>query len=154
MFCKTCGTQLEDTAAVCENCGTVVENPEVVNAVPVAPAAPAAPAAPVAPAAPTAPVAPQQTVVYAAPVVTNEIPEENRPLSPWAYFGLQLLFAIPIVGFIFLIVFSCNGSNINRRNFARSYWCGLIIVAIAAAVVFGIAFIMALAAGGSRYGYY
>ena len=134
MFCKTCGNQMADTAAVCEKCGTVVEIPETVYAAPVAPA-------------------PQQTVVYTTPVMTKEIPEENRPLSPWAYFGLQLLFAIPIVGFIFLIVFSCNGSNINRRNFARSYWCGLIIVGIVAAVVFLFAFIAALAARGSSYGY-
>lgn len=134
MFCKNCGTAMEDTAVVCVNCGTVVEKQEPVNEVPVAPA-------------------PQQTVVYAAPpVVTNVIPEENRPLSPWSYFGLQLLFAIPIVGFVFLIVFSCNSSNINRRNFARSYWCGLMIVAIVAAVVASIFFLFAIAAGGSRYG--
>ena len=53
-----------------------------------------------------------------------------RPLSPWAYFGLQILFSIPIVGFIFLIVFSLSNGNINRRNFARSYWCVLVIVLI------------------------
>ncbi|MBR5223478.1 MAG: zinc-ribbon domain-containing protein [Clostridia bacterium] len=61
---------------------------------------------------------------------TDVIPENLRPLSPWAYFGLQILFSIPIVGFIFLIIFSCKKSNINRRNFARSYWCSLILVAV------------------------
>lgn len=58
------------------------------------------------------------------------IPENLKPLSPWTYFGLQILFSIPIVGFIFLIIFSCKNSNINRRNFARSYWCSLILVAV------------------------
>ena len=116
MFCKNCGASLEDTAEVCANCGTAVENNEQVSTA----------------------TAPQQNVVYAAPatpVVTNVVPEENRPLSPWAYFGLQILFSIPIVGFVFLIVFSCSGANINRRNFARSYWCGLLIVAILAFIV-------------------
>ncbi len=118
MFCKNCGTALEDVAVVCTNCGTEVEQKEQVKAT----------------------SAPQNNVVYAEPVVTNIIPEQNQPLSPWAYFGLQLLFAIPVIGFVFLIVFSCNGSNINRRNFARSYWCGLVLVAIVLffAIVLGV----------------
>ncbi len=52
------------------------------------------------------------------------------PLSPWTYWGLSLLYAIPVIGFIFLIVFSFDKSNINRRNFTRSYWCWLIVVVV------------------------
>ena len=63
-----------------------------------------------------------------------QIPEQYKPLSPWAYFGLNLLYSIPVVGFIFLIIFSCKKSNINRRNFTRSYWCNLIIVGVIAIV--------------------
>ena len=58
-------------------------------------------------------------------------------MGPWAYVGWQLLFSIPLVGFILLIVFSFDNSNLNRRNFARSYWCGL-LVALGLAVVLGI----------------
>lgn len=54
-------------------------------------------------------------------------PAEVKLMGPWAYFGLQLLFSIPLVGFILLIVFSFDNSNLNRRNYARSYWCGLIV---------------------------
>ena len=81
---------------------------------------------------------PVQTQVYVqAPkeITEDQLPEKYRPLSAWAYFGLQLLFAIPIVGFIFLIVFSCSDGNINRRSFARSYWCALLILAVVAVVV-------------------
>lgn len=53
----------------------------------------------------------------------NDIPYEYRPLSPWAYFGYNILFAIPLIGIILLIVFSLDSSNINRRNYARSFWC-------------------------------
>lgn len=53
-----------------------------------------------------------------------------RPLSPWAYFGYSILFNIPVIGFILLIVFSLDNSNINRRNYARSYWCWLVIFII------------------------
>ena len=55
---------------------------------------------------------------------------EYRPLSPWAYFGYSILFNIPVIGFILLIVFSLDNSNINRRNYARSYWCWLVIFII------------------------
>ena len=57
-------------------------------------------------------------------------PDVFKPLSPWAYFGLSILFSLPVVGFIF----SVSDANINRRNFARSYWCIYVIIAVAAVV--------------------
>lgn len=48
--------------------------------------------------------------------------EQYRPLSAWAYFGLTLLYAIPVIGWIFLIVFTFSRKNINRRSFTRSFW--------------------------------
>ena len=52
----------------------------------------------------------------------------NKPISMWGYFGLQILFALPLVGWIFAIVLSFASPNVNIRNFARSYFCGLILV--------------------------
>ena len=63
-------------------------------------------------------------------IKVQDLPSNLRPLSAWAYFGYTLLFSIPVVGFILLIVFSFNRGNINRRSFARSYFCSYIIVAI------------------------
>jgi len=60
----------------------------------------------------------------------NEIPEAYRPLSPWAYFGLDILYSIPLVGWIFLIVHAVSSGNINRRNFARSFFCVYVIVIV------------------------
>lgn len=62
----------------------------------------------------------------------NDMPigSRYRPLSPWAYFGYTALFSIPVVGLIALIVLSFSDSNINRRNFARSYWCALLLFVI------------------------
>lgn len=65
----------------------------------------------------------------------SRLPEKYRPLSAWAYWGLTILFSVPVVGFIFLIIFALNGSNINRRSFARSYFCVLILAAIIIAVL-------------------
>lgn len=73
---------------------------------------------------------------------TNNIPEEYKPISMWGYFGYEILFSIPCIGFILLCVFSFGGTkNINLKNFARSYFCFLIIVVIIVlilSVIFGI----------------
>jgi len=58
------------------------------------------------------------------------LPSEFRPLGAWGYFGYSLLFSIPLIGFIALIICACSGSNINRRSFARSYFCGFLICVI------------------------
>ena len=63
--------------------------------------------------------------------VNGSIPEEYKPISMWGYFGYELLFSIPCVGFILLLVFSFGGTrNINLKNFARSYFCYIIIIGI------------------------
>lgn len=65
----------------------------------------------------------------------QNIPSEYRVLSPWAYFGYNLLFAIPLVGLILAIVFSFDSSNLNRRNYARSFFCGLLVSVILVVVL-------------------
>ncbi len=60
----------------------------------------------------------------------DNIPEEYKPLGMWSYFLWQILFAIPIVGFILLIIQALAAKNKNLKNFARSYFCFLIIVII------------------------
>ena len=55
------------------------------------------------------------------------IPMEYKPLSPWAYMGYNLLFAIPLVGLIMLFVFAFSDKNINRRNYARSFFCTFLV---------------------------
>ena len=68
-----------------------------------------------------------------------KLPEKYKPISAWGYFGYSLLFCIPIVGLILLIVYSFSDKNINRRNFARSYWVA-ILVGIILTVVLGLIF--------------
>ena len=66
----------------------------------------------------------------------NNIPEKYRPISMWGYFGLEILFSIPVVGTIILIVFALGGTkNINKRNYARSYFCFLVIMVIIMAIL-------------------
>ena len=110
MICPKCQQEIAENTRFCKECGYDVQQAAVAS-IPTPPM----------PVVPTPP-APQR-------FTADMLPAQYRPLSPWAYFGLSLLFSVPIVGFVFLIVFSFNRSNINRRNFARSYWCALLIVA-------------------------
>lgn len=62
-----------------------------------------------------------------------------RPISAWGYVGYSILFAIPVIGWIFLIVFTFSDKNINRRSFARSYWVkALLLVVVICALVVGV----------------
>ncbi len=153
---------MNEDAKFCGNCGTVVETQPVAEE-PVAPATPVTPVVPVTPVEPVATVAPitpvtpvtpvAQPVVTEKPITEKDLPEQFRPLSPWAYFGLTLLYSIPIIGFIFLIIFSFKRSNINRRNFTLSYWCALIIIAAIALVFFVVTMIMGVGLAQSMYYY-
>ena len=125
MLCKNCNTQIEDNARFCHACGAdaTADNQPVVTPISI----------------PEQPVRSQITV--------DDLPEHLRPLSPWSYFGLQILYTVPIIGFIFLIIFSFKKSNINRRNFTRSYWCSLIIAGAILAII--LIFMLLLGAGAS-----
>ncbi|MGN0453109.1 MAG: hypothetical protein ACI4GZ_04830 [Ruminococcus sp.] len=66
----------------------------------------------------------------------DQLPAKFKPMGAWSYFGHSILFSIPVVGFIFLIVYAVGGtSNINKRNYARSYFCVYLLLAIIAIVL-------------------
>lgn len=64
-------------------------------------------------------------------MTVDELPEKFRPMSAWSYFWHTILFSIPVVGLVFLIIFAVGGTgNVNKRSFARSYFCIYIVLAI------------------------
>lgn len=110
MYCKNCGTQNLDNALFCKECGAKLEKEDTVK---------------------------YNTV---SNVPSNQSTMDMTPISMWGYFGYEILFSIPLVGFILLLVFSFGGTkNVNLRNFARSYFCFLIIVVILVFVLLGAA---------------
>jgi hypothetical protein len=128
MTCPSCGSELAAGSQFCTFCGTAIkteQTPPMTSHI----------------APPPPPVSPETSA-------EAKLPAQYKPLGAWAYFGLQLLFSVPVVGFVFLIVFSFNGSNINRRNFARSYWCAVVIAVILVVVVAAVSY---LASGGASY---
>ena len=66
----------------------------------------------------------------------SNVPDKYQPISMWGYFGYELLFSIPVVGFIILVIIALGGSsNVNVKNFARSKFCVVIIYLIIIAII-------------------
>lgn len=81
---------------------------------------------------------PPQQVVYNQRITKENLPYEFQPISMWGYFGYELLFSIPLVGFILLLVFSFGGTkNKNLKNFARSYFCFMIVIIVLSIIFLG-----------------
>ena len=49
-------------------------------------------------------------------------------ITPLGYVLCSILFAIPVVGLVFMIIWALDDTKINRRNFARSFVLFYIIV--------------------------
>ena len=70
----------------------------------------------------------------------KRLPAKYKPLTGWKYMWYSVLFAIPVIGWIFLIACSVKDTNVNRRSFARMYFCAILtaiilVVALAGALV-------------------
>ncbi len=107
MICPHCGAQVDASNKFCQSCGSRINEPYQQQS-----------------------YSTQPSYVNNYVIQSDAVPPQYKPLSPWAYFGYSLLFAIPLVGLICLIVFSFNDDNINRRNYARSFFCALLIAVI------------------------
>ncbi|MCD8134178.1 MAG: zinc-ribbon domain-containing protein [Clostridiales bacterium] len=113
MFCEYCGAKLEVSGRSAENTAGAAPDPVRVNY--------------------------KQAPPGGMKFDENNIPEEYRPITMWGYFGYEILFAIPIVGWILVIVFSITAKNHNLKNFARSHFCILIIALVILLIVVAVA---------------
>ena len=87
---------------------------------------------------------------YTAPAVPDK--DADKPgkkskwgvISTWGYIGIDLLMAIPVVGFILAIVWACGGCRkYAKRNYARSRLIFMlvgIVLLVAAALIIRFAF--------------
>jgi len=73
----------------------------------------------------------QSAVQEAAPateMISKEKDDRHSVLSTWAYIGVSVLFALPVIGFVFGVIWACSSTvNLNLRNLSRAY---LILLAI------------------------
>lgn len=90
-----------------------------------------------------------KTVAAAASNRASEvsIPSSYEPISMWGYFGYSLLFAIPIIGWIFCVCFAFFAHNRNLKNYSRSQFCWLIIYVIALCFLAGAGVLQSIARG-------
>ena len=159
MFCPKCGTEVSDDKAFCPECGNPLKSQaqQASGARQTAGAQQASGGQQTAGAQQSWQATGSQNGARPHPQVqfqsdTVVLPDEYKPISMWGYFGYEILFSIPIVGFIVLIVLSINGKNQNVKNFARSYFCFTIIVLILLVIL--LVTVAGASAGAAFGGYY
>ena len=131
-ICQKCGREIPENQTLCDTCAAVSQPvtasvaEEPVSATPTPPYFQPDFTAP----RPTQPYIPP-VGTFRIPLAQEELPPEYKPLGAWTYFLYNLLFSLPLIGLICLIVFACGGtSNINLRNYARSFFCGWLVALI------------------------
>lgn len=87
--------------------------------------------------------APAQSTVADAGVQNDnaQMTEGVRFIKPWGYVGYNVLFSIPLVGWIFAIIWAFDKKFENRRNLARGWFCGILLSFIISAAL-SIAFVV------------
>ena len=158
MFCENCGANIPDTSKFCTECGTTVDGavPEAKPAAPVQPVLAATlvtppqqqPSYTPQPQRPLQPAyAPPQQPYYNNQAVSYGFNQANHePLGVGSYIGMFFLSAIPLVGFICLLVWAFgSNANLNKKNYARA----ILIMGLIAVVLWVVIFVIGLAVGGS-----
>lgn len=128
MFCRKCGMDNPEGARYCRRCGEALERPRTSSEGALSGAAPlgAGPSGTASSGAAASSVPPMSRNIS-----IEDLPPEYRPIGMWGYFGYNLLFSIPFVGWIIALVFACGvTSNVNLKNYARGYFCGLIVACV------------------------
>lgn len=150
MFCASCGKQNPDDSKFCESCGSPLGD-VAVKAAPAAAAAAYTPPSPAPQPQPVyqPPVAPQQPV-YAAPPSQTYYQQPQQPvynnaaasvgakvMSIGEYILTFIITAIPIVGFIMLLVWAFGSdTNPNKKNLCRAMLI-MMLIGIVLGIIFG-----------------
>lgn len=125
LFCKHCGLLLPAHETVCPRCGTPAPQPSAPPAQPPLYASADAPAS----------AAPKEGPRYQAPAA-----KPRGPMGLAGYFGSLLLFAVPVVGLIFMLIWSVSDRvRPERHRLAQAYLIRTVIFSallLVAALVF------------------
>lgn len=116
-FCEKCGKEIT-VGSICEDCAAKAYQPPQFHPEFTAPAS-------------QAPSFDSPQTSFRMPLTKDQLPPQFRPIGAWGYFGYSILFAIPLVGFVLLLVFALGGTqNVNLKSYARSFFCGYLVALI------------------------
>ena len=131
-FCTECGKEIADGVAFCTECGTKAPaDPVSATTETVTEAKDTKVETPVVHTPPAQSYQAQQTYTQPALDPTSKV------VGTGAYFGLMLLFAIPIIGQIACLIMAFAPKNKNIKHFARAQLIWMVIGIIIAALVIG-----------------
>lgn len=54
----------------------------------------------------------------------------EKPISAWGHIGYSILWAIPVVGWIIWFCMALGSRNQNKKNYARSKFCGIVFIVL------------------------
>ena len=60
----------------------------------------------------------------------QSLPSKYRPLTPFGYFFRNLVYAIPVLGWIIALITALLGANVNAKKHARSYFIIYVVIAV------------------------
>lgn len=127
MICKNCSAQIPDGSKFCTVCGHKIVVEPFVAPKPQQP--PQTEPTQVPPQAPYTQIPPQVQQGHVPPYNLNGTQQQtvskntalDVPLTVLDFFLMSLLSFVPIIGFIFLLIWAFSGNaNINRKNYARA----------------------------------
>lgn len=127
MICKNCSAQIPDGSKFCTVCGHKIVVEPFVAPKPQQP--PQTEPTQVPPQAPYTQIPPQVQQGHVPPYNLNGTQQQtvskntalDAPLIVLDFFLMSLLSFVPIIGFIFLLIWAFSGNaNINRKNYARA----------------------------------
>ena len=131
-FCTECGKEIAAGVAFCTECGTKAPaDPATATTETVTEAKDTKVEPPVVHTPPAQSYQAQQIYTQPAPDPTSKV------VGTGAYFGLMLLFAIPIIGQIACLIMAFAPKNKNIKHFARAQLIWMVIGIIIAALVIG-----------------
>ena len=131
-FCTECGKEIAQGVAFCTECGTKAPaDPATATNETVTEAKDTKVETPVVHTPPAQNYQEQQIYTQPAPDPASKV------VGTGAYFGLMLLFAIPIIGQIACLIMAFAPKNKNIKHFARAQLIWMIIGIILAALVIG-----------------
>lgn len=131
-ICPSCSTTNNDDVNFCTQCGTPLSNPQQQTHQPQSPAYQPQSQQPYQSQPPV-----YQNTNYSQPYQPGfnqlNIPSQYEPVTVGQYILYNILFSIPIIGFVILLM-TAFGSNkkISLKNYARSFLVIMVIVFIVA----------------------